>query len=220
MSIPSRSRRGLTLLELLISGTLLILILGGVGKTSLRGLRMFELNSANNEINGRAGRVIDRVVRALIAARSNDVAAALETPAGAPTVWSTTLDFPTALEWSGGSAVWSATERISLEFVPGEIDNGLDDNGNGLIDEGRIVHTFNVGLPDESGVVLVNGVSELLEGETLNGIDDNGNGLIDEPGFCFSLEGRALRVRLTLEKDRGGEGQIIRSVEDSLTIRN
>lgn len=217
---PSRRRAGLTLLELLISGALLAIVLGSVGMISMRGMRLFEVSSANNEINARAGRSIDRITREFLGARRTDVVAVLTTPAGAPTVWTTTLDFPTALDWVGGNVAWSSNRRVALELAPGEVNNGLDDNNNGLVDEGRVVLTVNVGQADEASTVLVNGVREFLEGETFNGVDDNGNGLVDEPGFCFSLEEGALRVRLSLEKNRGAEGLLTRTLEDSLTLRN
>ena len=63
-------------------------------------------------------------------------------------------------------------------------------------------------------------MSELLEGELPNGIDDNGNGLIDEPGFSIDFEGRAVNVRLSLER-RGATGRnILRTAETRVRLRN
>ena len=80
-------------------------------------------------------------------------------------------------------------QRFEFVYDPDEVDDGQDNNGNGLIDEGRIVWTRNVGAPDERSVVLCHQVREYLEGEVPNGLDDNGNGLVDEKGLSFERNG-------------------------------
>jgi len=219
-SRPSHPHTGFTLVELIISLTLLAMILGSVGMIAVRGMSLFRESSARNEINARAGRTIDRVKRELLAARGSDAVALLTTPPGATTVWSTGLDFPTALDWQAGAVVWSSTRRITFELAPGELDNGADDNGNGLIDEGSVVLIDNPGLASQVRAVLVSGVRRFLEGEVRGGGDENGNGLVDEPGFCFSMEDGSLHMRLTLEKNRGADGLLARTLEDSLSLRN
>jgi hypothetical protein len=107
-----------------------------------------------------------------------------------------------------------------LELETGEQDNGLDDNGNGLVDEGVIVWTENPGLVDERRVIRSHWVREYLEGELPNGLDDNGNGLRDERGLCFSIEGDVLTIRITLER-RDDDGRIhTKTVQTSVRVRN
>ncbi len=67
---------------------------------------------------------------------------------------------------------------------------------------------------------MVRNVREHLEGEIDNGADDNGNGLIDEGGLSFSLAGKTLTIRLTIQGIHP-KGQLIsRTLETSLTLRN
>ena len=74
-----------------------------------------------------------------------------------------------------------ATERLEMLADPADPKNGRDDDGDGLVDEVRLVWM------DPSGAtqVLCSNLLALSAGETFNGIDDNGNGLIDEGGVAF-----------------------------------
>ena len=62
-------------------------------------------------------------------------------------------------------------------------------------------------------------VRPLLEGEIQNGKDDNGNGLIDEQGLTFVIDGRAIRMRLTIGRD-GESVTHERTVAASVVPRN
>jgi hypothetical protein len=115
---------------------------------------------------------------------------------------------------------WDLPSSLSLELDTGEIDNGLDDDGDGLIDERRLVLTRNVGGPNTITTVLCNGIPELAEGEVANGLDDNGNGVVDEAGFNVRKVGDLLTVRLTVQAPAGG-GQIITStLSTSIVLHN
>ena len=108
---------------------------------------------------------------------------------------------------------------LSFEYEIGELDDGLDNNGNGLIDEGRLVLTENAGLTNDRRVIT-RWVAELLEGELDDGLDNNGNGLVDEPGFLVERIGESLIVRVTLQK-RDAEGRLMtRTARTSVRLRN
>jgi len=94
-----------------------------------------------------------------------------------------------------GNVTATGAERLGLELEVGEPNNGFDDDGDGLVDERNLVWT----RADGARVILCTDVAENLDGETPgNGIDDNGNGLNDEAGFCATLDGEELTLRLTL----------------------
>ena len=115
---------------------------------------------------------------------------------------------------------WGLPQSIAWELDPGEVNDGLDNDGDGLIDEGQVVRTLDEGTPDELRVVVCKGVAELLEGEDPNGFDDNGNLLVDEPGFCVDVQGTVLTMRLTLES-QGPQGRILRkTARTAIRIRN
>ena len=115
---------------------------------------------------------------------------------------------------------WSNQHRLAFEYDTGEVDDGVDNDGDGLADEGNLVLRRNDGLANEVRIVLCRGVAELFEGELANGIDDNGNGVVDEAGFNVHRVGDVLTIRLTVQ-DALGQGVILtRSLETSSRLRN
>ena len=209
------SRSGFTLAEVVVGLTLTSIVLGSVGMAARRGLGLFERSSANSEITARSGRAIDRIAKELLGADRSDLTPFPVLPFG-----SSTIDFKTATAWAGGGIVWSPVRRIALQLAQGELNNGADDNGNGLVDEGAVVLVENPGQADERRIEIVTGVSELLAGETLNAADDNGNGLRDEAGLSFVLVGDVLTIRLSIEH-MGPDGQLmVRTQQASIMLRN
>ena len=130
------------------------------------------------------------------------------------------VEFRTCTGVAGGAATWTNDKRIAFAYDPGEVDDGLDNDGDGLADEGQLVLTLDVGLATEQSVVLTSYVRELLEGELPNGNDDNGNGLLDEGGVSFELVGQTLMMRLTLEKRDTDNNLLTRTVETGIRLRN
>jgi hypothetical protein len=131
----------------------------------------------------------------------------------------TTLQFHVASGWAGNT-IWAPDESVFWELERGELDDGRDNNGNGLADEGVVVWVQNLVLPDERRVVLVSGVAEIAEGETFNGLDDNGDGLIDEAGLSFSVEGDVVTVGLTLQTLDRDKRVLSRSARTAVAVRN
>ena len=211
---------GAGLIEILVAVTLAVLVLGGVIQSTNRGLGAFRAGAANNDVESRAARAMSRLVRELLGAGAQNVQPDLSTPVGAPTSWSSSIDFRVGAEWQAGAIVWSEPRRLAWELAPGEQDNDLDDNGDGLADEGALVFLENPGTADERRVVLANGVREFLEGEQPNGLDDNGNGLVDEQGLAFDLAGQVLSVRFSLERIGPDRRPILRTQETSIRLRN
>ena len=215
-----RRRAGFTMLELTIAGTLLIVVLGGLGVALQRGLGMFRQSTANQETDGRLDRALERIQRELLGASANSLAPDLTTVVGNPTTWSNALEFQLATGWAGGAQTLGDVQRIELRLDRGELDNGLDDDGDGLVDDQEVVLIRDFGGLDEQEVVLFTDVAEFLEGEDPgDGDDDNGNGLEDESGLAFDLDGDTLNVRLTVGRN-GPQGLILRTRTASLSLRN
>lgn len=102
------------------------------------------------------------------------------------------------------------TRRLQRLPEPGEERNGIDDDGDGLVDEFALALTHRTGRGDEGPVEwIATGLPELAAGEEPNGVDDNGDGLIDEPAFAFTWRGERLFVTFTLAR-----------VEDDGTLRS
>lgn len=208
------------MLELVVGSTLMVLVLSGLGLATQRAVAVFEDTTTQNDVNLRAARACARLARELLGTSSGNLEPDLDTPFGNPVVWSSFVDHRHPERWEAGAIVWGARRRTTWELEPGELDNGSDDDHDGLVDEGVVVHILDEGTADEQRVTLVGGVAELLEGEQANGLDDNGNGLIDECGLCFDLRDGTLNVHLTLQV-RGPDGELIqRTQEISVWQRN
>lgn len=211
----ARGRAGSTLIELLFVLGLLGTVLGSLLAMGGVSTRACETGVTHASLEASARRAVERLSRELVGARSGSLATLVEAP-----LWQPTLDFDRlgAMRAGDGRITWS-TSRAEFRHEPGEADNGLDDDGDGLVDEGLLVLVEDVD-GTEVELVLARGVRELAEGELANGLDDNGNGLIDEQGVAFARAGRDLRLFLTLE-GRARDGlRVTRSLETTLWARN
>jgi type II secretory pathway pseudopilin PulG len=182
-------RGGFTLVELVISVSFLAGMLLVAGLATERTLASFRERRAEQESVVEANRILQRVASELSFAAEAGLG-----PATLDAVGSERIEYRVAL----GGGAYSDTRTLALGFEPGELDNGLDDDGDGLVDEQRLESVEDEGGAAELRVTLANGIAEFLAGELPNGLDDNDNGLVDERGLSFVREGGALRVRLTV----------------------
>lgn len=210
-----RSRAGMTLIEVLLAGSMMAVILGAIATTALSGQKSAATNFAVNGLETEARRVVDRIAEELIQADSLGL-----TPVPSPPFGSSTLTYHKDAGFSGGAITWGPTSRIRFQYATGETNNGADDDSNGLQDEGVLVFSTNVGLGTQRDIVWAHDVREYLQGEKPNGLDDNGNGLIDEQGLAFSLTGKMLTIRLTMERKDPKGKLLTHTVQTSVRIRN
>ncbi len=220
MKFHTTRRHGFTLIEMMISFTVLAALLGAVAATVLRGKATYEQGMTISKLEAQARQTLDRIAAEFTGARRTSLnpSATIIGLNGSPT-----CDFVRAEGFAGGGIVWSTTNSVRLQATPGDPNDGVDNNSNGLIDECQIVLMRNVGTPDQQTVTLAGFVREYLEGETLNAADQNGNGLIDERGLVFSLADAnddSLMIRLTLEALDSERRVITRSVETAVHVRN
>jgi len=204
-----------TLLETVIAAAMTVVVLGSIGGAALSGQRATAENLAATELETRARSVVDRIAEEMISARTAGLSPNPTTPFG-----SSTLTFQKDVGYSGGVAVFGPNQVVRWLIDPGETNNGLDDDRDGMIDEGLVEFTRDQGAGTQQVVRWLRGVPEYLQNEAPNGADDNGNGLIDERGLAFSITGRILTIRLTAQEP-GAEGRLLtRTVETSVRLRN
>jgi len=204
-------KAGFTLLEMLLALALLVIVLGA-GFTAVRASqRSFNETVSNDLVNHKANRALNKIAQALAGAGQ---AGLVVTPQFDG------VSFQRLSGWAINSPTWSNTTQLSLQYEPSELDNGIDDDGDGFIDECRVVLTEDLGQPEERSVVLVNSVREFLEGELPDGADNNGNGLDDERGLCFEVQESALTIRLTLLRRLPEGGVGLQSLSTSVGFRN
>jgi hypothetical protein len=136
-------------------------------------------------------------------------------PQGSPS-----LQFQQPVSVVGSAVVWSGMLQLMWESDPADPLGGGDQDGDGLVDEGRLVLVRNVGALNERRIVLASNVPRLDPDELANNVDDNGNGVVDEGGFNIQRVGDVFTLRLVVsEPGPGGQRQIGRA-EASIRLRN
>jgi len=211
------SRTGFTLLEVVISAGLFMLFTGGALLMANASSSALRTGSTYSDLDARARRALAEVCDLLRLADAQGL-----WPAGVVAPASThELEFQRALGHDGTNISWDLVEKLILESDPSDPDDGVDNDGDGLVDECRVVWIDDFGEPTERRKTLCHDVAESLDGEVPgNLVDDNDNDLDDERGFCIDLDGEIATVRLTLE-GRDGDGLLIRStVQRSVALRN
>lgn len=205
---------GLSLVEVLIAMTLLGGLLSTLLLVVLRGSASAREGMSRQSLEGRARRTLERITNELGSAG----AATLDPDPLAP--WgSSNLTFQSMTGYEGGIQ-WSLPRTFSVALEEGELDDGSDNNGNGLSDERVLLLTDDSGGAGEQTVVLARGIRELGEGELQNNADDDGDGLIDESGLSFVHVGGRLLVDLTLEGQDLEGTLLVRSVRGTVRLRN
>lgn len=208
--------RGFTLVELSISVTVLALVGGSIGAIVLSGRHAYDQGMRVSSIEMQARRTLDRVATEFTGAVRTSLTTNPTAPLGA-----STLQFRQCEGSGGGVVLTSPPMRIAWRSDPRDANDGVDNDNDGLIDEGEVVLTRDVGAVDETEAVLVRNVAEYLEGETPNLGDDNGNGLNDERGLSFVMDADGtMTIRLTLAALDPDNRVVLRTTETSVHLRN
>jgi hypothetical protein len=204
----------LTVVELVISLTVLAVVLLGLGMVVSSGTKSYQTGVTATQLQQLSQRAVDRMAEELLEAGVGTIAPQV------PNTGDDQINFRVNTGFNGANIVFGPETTLTMQMFPGELDNGVDDNSNGLVDERQVVRIVDPLGPDPQTVVLSRWVRELFEGELPNGNDDNGNGLIDEPGFSVLQQGRAITLRLTLER-ADPEGRVVTSsAETVVRVRN
>jgi len=206
---------GFTLVEALIASTLLVVLFLAVAQTSSRASDAFDEGSAEHALSTGTHRCLERITQAIEFADGGILA-----DLGAAGVDVDHVSFRVPRGWAGTAVDWSTVIRIFAEPERGELNDGLDNDGDELVDELQVVLVESEGQPDERRTVLASGVAELFEGESANNLDDNGNGLKDERGLSFSAVGSVVSVRLSCQR-RDEAGRLLsKTAETAVRLRN
>jgi prepilin-type N-terminal cleavage/methylation domain-containing protein len=207
---------GFTLIEMVVSLSILGALVGAAALFQSRGQHASVGIQRQADLERRANRAMQAVVRELLSVGVHTLA---PDPTGALGTDAMTFQTPVSVS-NAGVITWSSPTSLTLQMDTDELDNGLDDDGNGLVDERALVITYGVGTAFERRVVLAHGIANWLEGEVPNMADDNGNGVIDEHGFSLRRIGDLLYIRLTLEAPAEGGTATAYTITTALVIHN
>lgn len=211
--MTTQREAGYTMVEVAITSVMLMLLMAAFYKASQSFTSSIRVNERTAAVCDRldiAMHTVERVIRAADAkslrskATPDDVSRATVQNKLIPMVgeWAkdvldvprTTLQF-LILKDAGSTSSVQTTSRCGLRFVldPAEQQNGKDDNGNGLVDEGRLVY--------ENGSEVVT---------ILPGVES----------FSLTVDGRVVRITVRLAQKEAG-GRIHRAaLSRSIYVRN
>jgi hypothetical protein len=205
----------MTLVELMIAIIVLAAILFATYELFAGSADSYATGVLTGELERNSTRVMERIVEA-IEMSGTDTAF----PVLGPPLSSSGVVVQQSLGFSSGAVQWGPMTIITFDYDPADPDDGVDNNGNGLIDEGMIVLRENAGEATERRVILARHVREYLDGEIANGADDNGNGLVDERGLALSVESGVWTIRLSLERTNSRGRTVTHTTETSASPRN
>lgn len=128
-----RSTSGFTLVELMIGLVVLSLVLGSVCMVVLGTHRLFSEQWTRVYLDQTGARVMDRLSSELRAAYF---------PTMTPVVLadSTWVRYQPVTGFAGGAAQLGGFATLQMELAAGEADNDIDDDGDGLADEGVVTY--------------------------------------------------------------------------------
>jgi prepilin-type N-terminal cleavage/methylation domain-containing protein len=220
-----RSRRaGFTVIEVLIAlGVLasLLLISMRVGTSSSSAYRQATTGA---QLSAEAKLTVDRVAAELQMAAVGTFFPDLDAGGVRNTsslAYQQLVDIVNGAPVLGGPTAGEVTQ-LELRLAAGEVDDGADNDGDGLVDERSLVLVRDLGAATELEVTLCSNVTERLEGEDAlpDGEDDNGNGLVDEAGFDIERNGDVLTIRLTVAGTDFRGRTMVRTAETAVRLRN
>jgi hypothetical protein len=200
---------------MLIAVLMLAMMMAGLGIVSLTGQNAYEQATVVGELESTGSRALARAVEELTTISGTQMNPVPNGNAGTEV-----LDFVQAVGFAAGNPVWSPNMRLGLEYETSEVDDGVDNDQDGLVDEGQLVLTRDV-AGNPMRVVLVRGVGEWGDGEIANNnIDDNANGVTDERGFNLQLIGDVISLRLWLQAVDSGNQVVTREFLNTIRLRN
>jgi hypothetical protein len=208
------ARSGHSLIELCVALTLLVIVLGLPALLLDTSSRAFSTGSRASEVDLAARRTLDTVAERLAGSGVDEIAALPGQP-------NSTIVLRAATGFAAGAILWGNDERIELQPEPGELVDGADNDGDGLVDEHRVLWTRDLGLLSERTQVLCSRVRRSLEGEVPgNSVDDNGNGFADEAGLMITLDGESIGIALTVERRDAFGTAILHTARRTVALRN
>ena len=218
--MKNHRKSGFTLSEMAIAATIFSFVIGAPALLFLSVNRSYRNESFSSEMDRQARTILDAVSQQLKLSETGSFTPPVTANLIAPNSI-TSLDFAQVTGYVGGAAVFGNRERIEFQYTAADPDDGLDNDSDGLIDEGRVVRIENVGLPNQRTRVLGQWVRESLEGEIPNNfIDDNANGLVDEGGFALDVDGNRVNVWLTLERRMSDGTLVTHTARKTIALRN
>ncbi len=179
-----KRQAGFSMLEVMIVTAMLMVAITAIFQVIAAGTDHYNSGSVLVDIQAQARRMMDRIVTDLESSGTSVVSLS----------GSDSISFQKNTGYSGGSITWGNVITIAFAYETGEIDNGVDDNNNGIVDEGVITRT-------ESGTTVTLGH------------------YLKENGLTFIKVGNFVTIRMELAKPAKGE-LLETYIETSVLLKN
>ena len=191
-----RSCSGAALLEVLLASGLLVLFANGAMLMSNQTSRVYRTETAVSKTDSQARRALSELARRLRAADGDSI-----TVVDDPGV-QRGIDFSRGLGWDPVAAAISAPslERIVFQYTAADPDDGRDNDGDGLVDEGRVVWVEDPLAAVPRFKVLCNDVPE--------------------DGFALAWADDRITISLTLERFDPFGNPIDHTLQRAVAMRN
>jgi len=199
LATARRACAGFTLVELMVSVSLLTLVGANIYMVLADSSKVYRSQSANNETEVKVRRTLDRIALAIMGASRETLYTTSVAPASA-----SVLNFESNKGMVNGEEVWSDPQQIALRNE----------------DTRQVAWYENPGAVEERKIVWAKYISEFSKGEIPNGLDDNGNGLVDEQGLSFDLNGNSVTIRLTMQRPAPDGTLVTKELFTTVTCRN
>jgi len=179
---------GVSLMELMIAIVIVAILTVMTYVLLFASIQSFSAGVTAAALNGQARDLLERLFAEIVDAGISSLQPPF--PNG-----SSSLTFQRNLGYSAGALTFDTPATLSFAYAPGEANDGIDNNNDGRIDEGRLMR-----IKDGDTVVLSN---DLAEG-----------------GIAFTQNGNAIRIVVTLEKVES-PGRVLRTVSEvTVQVRN
>ena len=132
--MKDRTQAGVSLLEVVIASTLLTVIVTGIYGLFHTGVAAYGMGASSAEVQRHSTRVLELISVELSQAGPDVIYPAPLPPDSTPRI---TLQRNSG--FTEGEIQWTPTTIFEFRHVADDPDDGIDNNGNGLIDEGVVV---------------------------------------------------------------------------------
>lgn len=141
-----RTKAGFTLLEVMISVAVLAIVAGGIYSALASSQSLYSTGITRQEIEDRVRRALNEISLELRQASSGLGAGITFATSG--TAGDQTVNFCMCTGFAANIPTWTTPITFATINGDGELDNGVDDNSNRLVDERKLMRT-QVGRPDK-----------------------------------------------------------------------
>lgn len=130
-----RARYAFSYVEVTMAAALTLVVAGSVYGLANAGAAALYAGSVQSDLDASVRQAVEAMIPEIGGSGAGTFTPV--PPSGLP--GASTLTFQKNLGWSGGSILWGPPITYRFEYDPGEVNDGLDNNGNGVADEGVLV---------------------------------------------------------------------------------